>query len=193
MKNEDQILTRLIDACLRQESGAEKALYEHCADELFTYCLRYCHNSADAEDVFQEGFVHIFEKLGQFEAKGSFMGWCKKIMLNETIKLYGSKRHQLEFPTEEKKLTNIYYEEEDVIDKISTDELMEIIQQMPTGYRLVFNMSVIDGYDHETIAQKLDCTVSTSRSQLSKAKKYLQQTLCMIKKAESCTKIKMSN
>ena len=157
------------------ETNAEKAfeeLYKLYSGVLYGICLRYSKNTADADDILQETFITVFKKIKQFRSEGSLEGWLKKITVNTSINFYRKKIKTNTVSNEELKIEHEI--KETVFSKLTNDEIVSLIQQMPEGYRLVFNMYVIEGYKHNEIAKILNVTESTSKTQLLKAKKYLK-------------------
>jgi RNA polymerase sigma factor (sigma-70 family) len=139
---------------------------------MYAVCLRYARHQLEAQDLMQEGFIRVFEKLTAFRMEGSLEGWIRRIMVHTAINQYRKKSFQMErFGME-------YLPENPVastaLDDLGEQELMTLIAELPDGYRHVFNLYAIEGYDHAEIAAMLGCGESTSRSQLSKARNYLQ-------------------
>lgn len=138
-------------------------------------CFRYTGNNQDAEDVMQEGFILIFSKLKNYKHEGSFEGWIRKIMINVALK-YIKKKKKL-YTEDIKTIYNLYDKNQDAISGMSSDELLNLLTQLPVGYRTVFNMYVIEGYSHKEIGQMLKIAESSSRSQLAKAKNMLKKLI----------------
>ncbi|MCC6542047.1 MAG: RNA polymerase sigma factor, partial [Flavobacteriales bacterium] len=135
-------------------------------------CLRYARHQLEAQDLMQEGFIRVFEKLPTFRMDGSLEGWVRRIMVHTAINQYRKKAFQQErFGLEHLPETPV---EPLAIDHLSEKELMQLIAELPDGYRHVFNLYAIEGFDHAEIAAMLGCGESTSRSQLSKARNHLQ-------------------
>jgi RNA polymerase sigma factor (sigma-70 family) len=165
-------LEQLIHDCKNNDTKAQEQLYRLFSSKLFAICLKYSRNYAEAEDNLQDGFLIIFDKIHQFNFKGSFEGWIKRIMINNVLQQYRGVRF-LEMTTE-----NISDEPEIEIDEsISMDFLMKIIQELPDRYRLVFNLYIIDGYAHKEIAEMLGITTGTSKSNLSRARMILKEKI----------------
>ena len=140
---------------------------------MYAVCLRYAADEHEAQDMLQEGFIKLFGNLGQFANKGSFDGWVRRIFVHTAIKYYHRMRkHHL---TEEVENYRHYVTRSDVVDDLSASELMELVRHLPHGYRMVFNLYAIEGYSHKEIADQLEIGESTSRSQLVKARKLLQE------------------
>ncbi len=166
-------LSQLIEKCKNNNIKAQSELYTLFSGKLFALCLKYSRNYTEAEDNLQDAFLTIFKKIGQYENKGSFEGWLKRITVNTVLQQY-----------RKEKVFEIAYDEniEDVDididdDRISIDYLLQIIQELPDRYRLVFNLYVLDGYSHKDIADMLDINVGTSKSNLARARQILKQTI----------------
>lgn len=167
------VLEQLIQECQRDSIKAQEQLYRLFAPKLFAVCLKYSRNRADAEDNLQDGFMLLFRKIGQFQFKGSFEGWAKRLMINSVLQKYRS-QGVVELVSE-----NIP-DEADVeveADSVSMDFLLNIIQQLPDRYRMVFNLYVTDGYSHKEIAEMLNITTGTSKSNLARARMILKEKI----------------
>lgn len=134
-------------------------------------CLRYARNRADAEDILQDGFIRLFQNIRQYSGKGSFEGWMRRIFVNASLKKYQAKKWELELPVLENHDESI---DATAISMLTEKEILDLIASLPKGYRLVFNMYVIEGYAHKEIADLLGISEATSRTQLLKARKQLQ-------------------
>ena len=139
-------------------------------------CLRYGSNRETAEDLLQEGFIKVFSAIGSFEGSGSFEGWMRRIFVNTALE-YLRKNDILKESVEIDNAEVLQEVDYSAIERISADELMELIAELPPGFRTVFNMFVIEGYSHKEIGDALGITESTSRSQLTRAKRLLQKKL----------------
>ena len=166
--NEEQ----LVKSCLRGEKSSQRHFYELHSRKMMGVCLRYANDVEDAEDFLQEGFIKVFEKLNSFEFKGSLEGWVRKIIIN-TILDRIRKQGKINF-TEHIELANSLEESPSVYQQINVKELLKTIQELPLGYRTVFNLYAIEGYQHNEISKMLNISESTSKSQYSKAKEQLQ-------------------
>lgn len=166
-------LEQLIEDCKKQNTKAQGELYKLFSSKLFTICLKYSRNRVEAEDNLQDAFLKIFSKIEQFKSKGSFEGWMKRITVNTVLQRY---RTEKVF-----ELINENSIEDDTIDidedSISIDYLLQIIQELPDRYRLVFNLYVLDGYSHKDIAELLNINIGTSKSNLARARHILKQTI----------------
>lgn len=165
----------MIEGCLRQDRQAQQLLYRQFAGKMYAVCCRYVKDRMQAEDVLVMAFTKIFERLSQYKGDGSFEGWIRRVMVNESLTyLRKHKNMYLETDIEAAAFEPDYQKMENVLE---ADDMMKMIEAMPTGYRTVFNMYAIDGYSHEEIAQQLGISENTSKSQLSRARVYLQKKL----------------
>jgi RNA polymerase sigma-70 factor (ECF subfamily) len=166
-------LDQLIKNCKRNNAQAQEELYKRYASTLFSICLKYSPNYADAEDTLQDAFIVIFDKVGQFKGKGSFEGWLKRVTINTALQRY-RKQSVLGIINEE----NIREVEIEVDEEsISLDFLLRIIQELPDRYRLVFNLYVLDGYSHKETANMLEISEGTSKSNLARARNILKDKI----------------
>ena len=147
---------------------------------MYTVCLRYARNPSDAADILQEGFVKVFTKLDQFGFQGSFEGWIRRIMVNTAIRNYQRQRYDLESSGHERLPESPV--EADAVALLSEAELLQLISRLPEGYRVVFNLVAIEGYAHAEVAKMLGIQESTSRSQLTKARRWLAEQVEAIHK-----------
>jgi len=166
-------IDQLIHNCKKQDIKAQEQLYRLYANKLFAVCLKYSNSHQQAEDNLQDGFIIIFDKIKQYQDKGSFEGWMKRIMINTTLQKY---RKQTVFEiVNEEQLKEPEIEIDDEI--VSVDYLLKIIQELPDRYRQVFNFYALDGYSHKEIAEMLDISVGTSKSNLSRARIILKEKI----------------
>jgi len=167
-------LEQLITDCKKNDAKAQEQLYRLFSAKFFGVCLKYSVNYAEAEDNLQDGFIIIFKKIDQFNFKGSFEGWAKRIMVNNALQKYRSGVRFLEIVNED-------IQEEETLelddDNISLEFLMSIIQELPDRYRLVFNLYVLDGYSHKEISEMLEITTGTTKSNLARARAILKEKI----------------
>lgn len=166
---------QLVKRCRQGKRSAQQALYERYAPTMKSVCMRYVGQDFDAEDVLVMGFMKVFDKIEQFNGEGSLEGWIRRIMANESL-MFLRKKNRAPRATELEELElsqdmPVTLEEESLL---HADDLMKLVQALPDGYRLVFNLYAIEGYSHKEIAEKLDISVGTSKSQLSKARNMLK-------------------
>lgn len=167
------VLDQLIQDCQQQSIKAQEQLYRLFAPKLFSVCLKYSRSRTDAEDNLQDGFMLIFQKIGQYQFKGSFEGWAKRVMINSVLQKY---RTEGIFELVSENLPD-HADVEVESESVSMDFLVSIIQQLPDRYRMVFNLYVIDGYSHKEIAEMLSITDGTSKSNLARARIILKEKI----------------
>jgi RNA polymerase sigma factor (sigma-70 family) len=170
---------QLVKACQKADPKAQKRVYEKYASKMMAICKRYLPDEMEAEDVMIDGFMKVFDKINTFKLEGSFEGWIKRIMVNEALMCLRSKKKE-GFSIG---LDQIGYDEEPQYSEsnLGVEELMKIIEMLPTGFRTVFNLYAIEGYSHAEIAEELNISEGTSKSQLSRARVILQN---MVNKQE---------
>lgn len=165
----------IVKQCLRNDKRAQKALFDLYAGKMMALCRRYARTQEEAEDFLQEGFIRLFKFLGTYDGKGSFDGWVRRIFVNTAIRHYH--RHKKHNQNHEISHDLNGHERNDAISHLGEQELIALINRMPEGYRLVFNMYIVEGFSHREIGEMLSIGESTSRSQLAKARKWLQQKI----------------
>lgn len=165
-----------IGRCLDNDPKAQGELYQRLAPKMFGICLRYTRNRMEAEDILQEGFIKVFRHLKDYRNDGSLEGWIRRTMVNTAINFY-KKRAKYQNDVSLDQSEPINQEEESAIDKLSAMELLDHIRELPDGYRMVFNLNVIEGYTHKEIGEMLNISENTSKSQLSRARNVLQGKL----------------
>ena len=171
----------LVKGCIKEKRASQDMLYNKYAGRLMVVCYRYMENRMDAEDILQEGFIKIFDNISKFKFQGSLEGWMKRIMANTAINKL-RKTDVLKGSTDSSEIDKPL--DEDVLTKMEGEEILNVIHDLPTGYRTVFNMFAIEGYSHKEIADKLGIEEVSSRTQLSKAKKLLQKRINELRKFE---------
>ena len=147
---------------------------------MMTVCLRYACDQGEAEDMLQESFIKIFSHIGQYRFEGPLEGWIRRIVVNTALRILQKKK--IEFAAIDEDLDIAQTMNVDVLTALGAEELLKLISGLPDGYRIVFNLYVLEGYDHNEIAQMLAITAATSRSQLLKARKVLQTQIENLKK-----------
>jgi RNA polymerase sigma factor (sigma-70 family) len=165
----------MINGCIDGKRPYQKMLYDRFASKMLGVCMRYAKDRAEAEDMLQEGFIKVFKNLARFKYEGSFEGWVRRIMVFTAINFF--KHRSRNFKED---LDQVNYDapfDDNIISQISAKEIIALVQQLPEGYRLVFNLFAIEGYSHKEIADILDIAVGTSKSQYSRARNAMQQLL----------------
>ncbi len=165
-----------IEGARRGDRRSQKAIYDMLSGKMFAVCLRYMGNRDAAEDILQDGFVTLFTKLDSYSGDGSFEGWARRIFVNTAL-MSLRKHDALKGSEDVDAAWNITSDDPTAIEKIGYTELMKMIESLPPGFRTVFNMYVIEGYSHKEIAEALDISETTSRSQLQRARVFLQSKI----------------
>ena len=175
------LYTRMIERAKEGDRRAQKAIYDSLADKMYAICLRYMGNREEAYDVFQDGFVSLFAKLDTYTGDGSFEGWARKIFVNTAL-MSLRKNDVLKESDDVEEARSISSDAPSALQDIGYKELSRMIAELPAGYRTVFNMFVVEGYSHDEIAGALGISVTTSRSQLLRARAILQAKILGNKK-----------
>lgn len=165
-----------LQACIRGDRLAQKQFFERFKGKMFALCLRYANNREDAEDILQEGFVKTFRDLQQYSGVGNLEGWVRKIFVNTALQhLQKKKKDLLTVDVENHDLPDDQplFDGEEPTAKV----MIQILQQLPDGFRTVFNLHVLEGYSHPEIADILGISVGTSKSQLLRAKAHFRKLL----------------
>ena len=183
---------KMIAGCRDGSRRAQSDLYKRFASKMFGVCLRYSRSREEAEDILQEGFLKVFGRINQYGDKGSFEGWVRKIMVNTAINHYHASLKQqfilVENIQEMAVADESSNEESETFhggSSIDTKVLMNMVQELPDGYRMVLNLHVFEGYNHKEIGEMLSISDNTSKSQLSKARKYLKKLLLLAETKEN--------
>lgn len=165
--------TDLIQGCIDGHRQMQEFLYKKFSPKMYGVCLRYAGNTEDANDILQEGFIKVFKNIDKFRSEGSFEGWIRRIFVNTAIEQF-RKKIKLYNVTEVQENT-IEDKELDALDVLATKDIMSVVNELSPGYKAVFNMHVIEGYSHKEIADILEITEGTSKSQLARAKGVLKK------------------
>lgn len=166
---------KLIEACIREDKSAQRKLYDLLSPKMYYVCLRYARHEMEAQDILQDGFIKVFDNISKFKNDGSFEGWVRRIMVNTALnqcRKASYKKEQIGIADYQDSVVS-----SKAVSNLSEQELLLLIQKLPDGYRTVFNMYVIEGYSHKEIGEMLNISESTSRSQLAKARKWMQKVL----------------
>lgn len=165
----------LIQACIREERWAQKELYETYYSSMMGVCLRYANSSDEARDILHEGFLKVFRNIARYQIGTSLNGWVRQIMVNTAIDIY---RKNVYRRTEQiENAAAIEATDTDIVGHFTAQDIMNAVQQLTPTYRTVFNLYALEGYSHKEIAEALNITESTSRSNLMKARTRLQEML----------------
>jgi len=176
----------IVAGCKRNESWAMKKLYELYAPAMLGVCVRYVNDYEKAKDILQEGFIKVFKKINTYSGGGSFGGWMRRIFVTTSLEFLRDDHFQqyMDIADYEEKIETV---EISTMEKLSAEEILKCISELPKGYRLIFNMFAIEGYSHAEIANALNIKEGTSRSQFAHARQLLQNK---IQKLDICTNAK---
>lgn len=175
VKVQAHTIDQLKERCLRGERSAQYELFKRFGPPLLTLCRRYARDDQQAEDFFQDAFLRIFDKMHTFKGEGSFEGWMRRVMVTTCLN-----HLQKSSSKNEKNVLDDLPEGSHnpaIFSRLAEEELLVLVQQLPTGYRTVFNLFAIEGFSHQEIATELSITEGTSRSQLAKARRMLQAAI----------------
>lgn len=167
--------TQLVTALKRGESRAHKVVYDRFAGKMLAVCVRYCGNRDDGEEVMLDGFMRVFEKIEQFQENGSFEGWVRRIMVTESLMFLRRHKQWRQEISIDDAVGELDYAWADTA--LNETDLLRLVNQLPDGYRTVFNLYAIEGYNHAEISKMLGISEGTSKSQLSRARMLLQRGL----------------
>ena len=166
----------LVDGCINGNVNAQRQLYAQFSARMMGLCLRYSSCQADAEDVMQEAFIQVFRKIDTYKGKGPLGGWIRRIMINVALQNYRKTKH-LRLTVEHDEAGVEPEVAENVFSQLAAQELLKLIQQLPEGYRMVFNLYAVEGYTHPEIAKELNISVGTSKSQFSRSRSLLRKLI----------------
>ena len=171
----------LIKGCIASDRAFQTKLYDLYAPKMLAVCMRYSKNREEAEEVLHEGFLRVFTYIKKFRGDGSFEGWIRKIMVNAALLRYRNKTH-LNPVIQSNAAGYDVAAESNILSSLDAKELLLLVQSLPAGYRMVFNLYVFEGYKHREIAEALGISEGTSKSNLSDARAFLQKALSVKKK-----------
>ena len=166
----------LLNACLVGDRKGQRLLYDRFARKMMGVCMRYTKNQGDAQDVLQDGFVKVFQKLESFKRDGSLEGWIRRIMVNTALDYLRSNK-EMRFSVSTDEAAFLLPQESTVMDSLNAENLMALLKDIPTGYKVIFNLFAIEGYSHKEIADELGITINTSKSQYSRARAHILKIL----------------
>jgi len=167
---------QLVAGCLKGEPIAQRELYKSYSRKMMSICMRYANGREQAQDILQDGFVKVFQKMDHYRGDGPLGGWIARTMVNTALDHIRRNKpydHSLDLTEAE----HLHAEDAQVMSTMSTEELMEMIQALPPGYRAVFNLFAIEGYAHKEISEQMGISENTSKSQFMKARAYLRKQL----------------
>lgn len=166
----------LVKKCLKGDGRAQKKLFDMYAPKMMGVCLRYMKDIDKAEDALQDGFVKVFSKLNKYKGDGSLEGWIRRVIVNTCLdQLRKDQKFKANVSVDD--YGYLVQNDEGIIDSMSEKDLLKLVERLPEGYRIVFNMFAIEGYSHKEIAEELNISENTSKSQYSRARAYLRNKL----------------
>jgi RNA polymerase sigma factor (sigma-70 family) len=180
-----------IQSCIDKDAQSLKMLYEANYSIMLPLCRRYANNDEDALDILHDGFIKVFKNLDKYQVGTTLTAWIKRIMVNTAIDYYRKESKRRYTSIDE--ATAIQNNDPDVLSEMSAEEIIDLLQHLSPAYRSVFNMYVIEGYSHKELADILQITESTSRSNLVKARAKLKDLLSLKYRIGELPKIDMSN
>lgn len=166
---------KLLKGCLKGRSDAQEQLYNRYYRTMFGVCLRYSNDRDTAEDVLQEGFIKVFRSLENFSGKGSLEGWIRRIMVNTALEQYRKKGAMYALVDIEQ--ARHHDTGHDIVSQMAEGEILKLVQKLPDGYRTIFNLYAIEGYNHREIGEMLGISEGTSKSQFARARQQLQESI----------------
>lgn len=177
---------RVVKGCSSGDKKYQRLLYQHMYSKMMVVCYRYASRPEDAQDLFQEGFIKVFNKIEKFNFKGSLEGWIRRIMVNHAIDHYRRNKNKFAMSETLVEAEQIPFEEKDetMFDDVEAKELLLLVQKLSPVYRTVFSLYILDGYSHAEIAEELKISEGTSKSNLSKAKRNLKELVLQYIKNE---------
>ena len=171
-------LTEIIKGCVSGNVRSQETLYRMLAPKMFGVCLRYSKDFTEAEDNLQEGFIKVFTFIKNFRHEGSLEGWVRKIMVNVSLEKY--RKQHLMHPVEDYTEFESANYSDDIIEKISAEELIGLIQELPPRYKMVFNLYVMEGMNHKEISKEMQISEGTSKSNLARARDILKRKVAQL-------------
>lgn len=167
---------QLIKGCRKGDRNAQKELYDAYSRKMMGVCLRYVNDRETARDLLQDGFVKVFTCIDSYTGSGSFEGWMRRIFVNCALE-YLRKADVLREAADLDNTPELVQPDSSAVSDMSAAELMQMIRELPAGFRTVFNLFAIEGYSHKEISEMLSITESTSRSQFTRARQLLQRKI----------------
>ncbi len=168
-------LSVLIQMAIQEDEKAFREIYDMLSGKMYSLCVRYTGNTHDADDVFQEGLIRLYRNLNKYQGTGSFEGWARRIFVNSCLDHLKTKQKLLYAELSDN--NDVPVSEISGMERLTQSDLIKVIQQLPSGYRLIVNLYLVEGYTHKEISEMLGISEGTSKSQLSRAKAVLQKNI----------------
>ena len=166
---------QLVKDCVAGKRSAQQQLFHAYAGKMMAVCLRYARHQQEAEDMMQDGFIRVFKYLDTFKHESSLESWVRRVIINASLRTVNKKSFSHEIIGRD--LPDQRIDQSDIISELSAEEILGYVQLLPQGYKTVFNLFAVEGYSHKEIGEALNIGESTSRSQLAKARKMLQNII----------------
>lgn len=166
-------LKNIVKECASGNVRAQETLYRMLAPKMFGVCLRYARDNTEAEDSLQEGFIRVFMNIKKFRHEGSLEGWVRRIMVNVSLEKF--RKQHIMHPVEDVAIYEQQNFSDGILDKITAEELIGLIQELPPRYRMVFNLYVLEGMNHKEISETMEISEGTSKSNLARARDILKR------------------
>jgi RNA polymerase sigma factor (sigma-70 family) len=182
---------QIIEGCIAGDRKYQELLYKQLSGKMYGVCMRYASESFQAQDILQEGFIKVFKYIGQFKGTGSFEGWVRRVFVNVALEQLRKKSNMYVVQDAELNLTETCCES--ALQKLMAEDIMGIVQTLSEGYRTVFNLYVVEGYAHKDIAEMLNISEGTSKSQLARARHILQKKIETMMNIKSKTQLQITN
>jgi RNA polymerase sigma-70 factor (ECF subfamily) len=173
-----QIPEDIINGCLKGDGKSQNELYRLVSPIMYGLCLQYAGDEDEAKDIMQEGFIKVFRKIEQYSGKGSFTGWIRRIMINTALEKYRTKVNMQSI--DERIASEDEIVDDNILESLTAEEIIRLIQQLSPQYRLIFNLYAIEGYSHKEISEMTGISEGTSKSNLSRARAILQKKVMEI-------------
>ncbi|MFI5150158.1 MAG: RNA polymerase sigma factor [Bacteroidia bacterium] len=172
--SQESEMDKLVSACTKGNRRAQNELFRLYSSKMMAVCMRYSKSREEAEDTLVEGFMKVFEHISTFRKEGSLEGWIRKIMVNSAVEKF-RKKNMLYAALNIEEIPEKDFAAQDILSDMSANELMDMIQALPAGYRMVFNLYAFEGLKHKEIAEKLGISEGTSKSNLFDARAILKR------------------
>lgn len=178
----DKELLQIIKDCKKKKSKAQRKMYDRYASMVMAVCMRYMSDRERAQDMLQDSFVKLFDKIDKYDSTGNFDAWVRRLTANTCLdQLRKDKKQLMDVHIDDVQIDGKY---STILDKMGADDIMEVVMELPDGYRTVFNLYAVEGYSHKEIAEMMNISENTSKSQYSRAKKLLRDRLEELKIVE---------
>lgn len=178
IESHTQKIESLFEACRSNNRIAQESLYRLTSSNMMAVCMRYAASTYEAEEIMQTGYIKVFSQISTFRQQGSFEGWIRRIMVNTAIEFFRRSKHTV--PLMDIESASAASDPGLNMDSLELQDLLKLIQELPDGYRMVFNMYAIEGYSHREIAEQLDISESTSKTQLLRARERLKKRITQL-------------